>query len=105
MSVLSIFDPAAGRAARDTGMALALNASPTFNDQFFQFVLSLPIGWIGQCEDIREVWTGIPPKSHYCWGAAWNSCIKKGLLLDTGIETQMKAKRSNGRRTHLYRRV
>ena len=57
-----LFDYGKSRAERDAGMALVRDHNQEFSYQFYHFVLALPSGWVGQCEDIRRVWCGIKPK-------------------------------------------
>lgn len=59
-----LFDYGKSRAGRDEGMALVRDHNQEFSYQFYHFVLALPSGWVGQCEDIRKVWKGIRPKHH-----------------------------------------
>jgi hypothetical protein len=79
--------------------------NPLFKTQFLQYVLGLPLGWIGQCEDIRAVWRGVQPSHPNAWGACWRGCKELGLLVELDREEHMKSIKSNGRKTHLHRRV
>ena len=93
----------AGKAGRDEGMALVMEHAPDFAYAFHHYVLNLPSGWIGKCEDIRAVWVGPLPKPQ-AWGACWNAEVKRGLLIEMSDEVHMADPRSHARKTHLYRR-
>lgn len=101
---INTFDLVKSRALRDAGIALVISNNPTFAIEFTKFVIALPHGWVGKCEDIRRIWKGKQPKHHNAWGACWNAAIKQGLLIETEIEVNMIASKAHGRKTHLYRR-
>jgi hypothetical protein len=99
-----VFDLVQGKAARDKGMERVLAHEETFAYRFHQVILHLPHGWVGQCEDIRRNWVGKHPHPN-AWGSAWGVAFRRGLLRKLPIEAHMTARRSHGRRTHLYQRV
>ena len=99
-----IFDAGLSKAAGEKGMALVESNSPDFAYQFHLFVLYLPHGWVGQCEDIRREWTGTIPHPN-AWGACCNTAIRRGLLRKLPIEASMTAVKSHGRKTRLLQRV
>jgi hypothetical protein len=104
MSDDDLYNLLKGREARDEGMALVRDSNPTFSYEFHQAILSLPRGWIGQCEDIRRNWKGTIPHPN-AWGANWNAAVKRGLLVELPIKVNMTGVKSHGRRTHLFRRT
>jgi hypothetical protein len=99
-----MFDEALGKALRDDGMEKVIRGNPAFADEFFQYVVRLPRGWIGKTEDIRDVWTGTHAKPQ-AWGACWSGFVKCGLLVRLPDEVHMENPKSHGRRTHLYIRT
>jgi hypothetical protein len=99
------YDLFAGRRRRDDGMKLVADNNPTFSYQFFHYILALPIGWIGNCESISKVWTGVQPKHHNAWGSCWGHAKKKGLLRELVTRVPNTNVKSNARRQNLYERV
>jgi hypothetical protein len=99
-----LFDVTISRTRRDEGMALVAGNEPDFAYEFHRYVLALPRGWTGQCEDIRQAWTGTRPKPQ-AWGACWNAEIRRGLLVELPDEVPMTASKSHARKTHLFRRA
>lgn len=98
------FDLKLGRERRDEGMERVTTGNPEFKVQFAQYLDRLPHGWVGQCEDIRKVWTGIYAKPQ-AWGACWNAAKKRGVIVELEERAPMTGVKSNARRTNLYRRV
>jgi len=56
-------------------------------------------------EDVRVLCAEveIAPHHHNAWGAAINTMVRRGLLVPTGMFTQMKDVRSHARLTRVYR--
>ena len=93
-----------GRELRDTGMERVAAGEPDFRYEFHQAILSLPRGWIGQCEAIRRDWKGTIPHPN-AWGACWSAAVKQGLLVEMATKASMTSVKSHGRKTHLFRRT
>ena len=100
-----LFDLEAGLAGKADGMARVAENNPDFMAAHFRYVRSLPSGWRGINEHIREVWEGPWPGHHNAWGKAWEIAIRRGLLEWTPEIVVMRAKKAKGRKTHVYRRV
>ena len=57
-------------------------------------------------EQVRQLWEheGYPPPHHVnCWGAMWNSFVKKGWVVITDEFTASSGSKSNGRMQHFWR--
>jgi len=100
-----IFDLPEGRRRRDEGISRVKANNSAFSIEFAEYILHLPIGWVGKCEDIRRVWRGVSPSHPNAWGACWNGAVKQGLLVELpDHRVPMKAKKSHGRKTSLFMR-
>jgi hypothetical protein len=86
-------------------MARVAGNNPEFMAQLREKIRRLPAGWTGQCEDVRLDWDGVAPRHPNCWGPGISWALKQGLLRHLTDEANMKAKRSNGRLTHLLIRT
>ena len=100
-----LFDYGKAKEERDAGMGLVEEHNKDFAYQFLHAVIALPVGWVGTCEDIRRVWTGIVPKHHNAWGSCWGAAKRRGLLIELPDKVPMTAVKSHARKTHLHRRV
>jgi hypothetical protein len=100
-----VFDLAKGRAARDAGMDKLEGRNKQFYQQYDQYFGTLPVGWTGQSEDIRMVWSGISPTHHNVWGIAWKKLKVRGRITELPFKKPMTAEKSHGRRTNLHKKV
>jgi hypothetical protein len=65
----------------------------------------LPIGWVGNNEDIVRNWTGVKPKHHNAWGSCFGHAKRKGLLEELPVRRPNERVKSHARRQNLYRRI
>ena len=97
-------DLTAGKAARDEGMARVEENNATWAEQFYVFVALYPRGEEVTGEDLRyaAVEEIGAPESSNAWGAAINTCIRRGYLKKTGRRTQMRDPKAHARMTDIY---
>jgi hypothetical protein len=102
------YEAKSGEELRDEGLARVTAASGSWMSRAVQCASrSLPHDFVGTGEDVRRVVTREigPPHSPNAWGALTNVLSKPntGILIDTGKVRKMKAPKSHGRRTPVYR--
>lgn len=101
------FDFERTTAARDEGIVRVIENSGAWFENALRVVGSLPPGWTGIGEDIREIVVKSPvgaPHSPNAWGALTQHAKKRGLLALTGVRRPMKSVQSHARMTDEYRR-
>ena len=99
------FNLAKGRAARDAGMDKLEGRNKLFYQHYVQRFDVLPVGWIGQNEDIRKTWSGPLPTHPNAWGTAWKKLKVKGRITELPFKKSMTAEKSHGRKTNLHKKI
>lgn len=96
-------------ALRNTALEqVAEHAGDDWNSEYDRIASTLPEGWQGTAEDIREYVHshGLPlPHHHNAYGARMLALVKRGLFRDTGKMWHMRTAKSHARRTPVYQRT
>jgi hypothetical protein len=100
-----LFDYAESARRRDEGMDLVAKNNPTFAYQYYHAILALPLGWVGNNEDIVRDWTGVQPKHPNAWGSCFGHAKRKGLLTELPDRRPNEGVKAHARRQNLYIRV
>ena len=96
------------RAARDVGMARVRNNNPIYIKQARALIITQLPAILGTGEDIRVKmmpFITVEPSSMNVWGSIISGLVKDGILADTGIQGQMKTKKSHARKSTIYHRT
>lgn len=98
-----------GKSRRDEGMELVLDSLPDWwKDEFYDWVRARPVGWRGIGESYRAEFlldTGFSQPKPQAWGALINTCIRRGWLLRSTEEQQMRSPSSHARTSHILVRT
>lgn len=97
----------AARVARDAGIAKVMSVNLTWSDRAMELLRVMREDHREVTGEIVRLWlrnAGLEePSAPHAWGGLIRGAVKRGLLMDTGRQTQMTAERSHARRTPIWR--
>lgn len=106
MNQANLFD---ARQARDEGIAKTASKNESWLERAISMLpamkkeYSYVTGVTGEAVRVWMLAHGLPhPSSQHAWGMLMRVAMKRGLIRDTGRQTQMITERSHARRTPLW---
>jgi hypothetical protein len=98
-----LFDYAASEAAKEKALSDVSENNTEWTDIVLAKINTLPQGWSGIGENIRQLCADVgPPKHPNAWGAVINTAVRRGALVPTGRWLRMTGRTSHARQSPEY---
>jgi len=104
---IPVFNMELGELLREEGTEAVKASHAEWFSRAWEYVLNLPVGWVGLPEDWRPpiIFRNGPPHDFHVWGSLTLSAIRAHLIEETGIRRKTQSVSSHAAKGVEYRRI